>query len=231
MSSFCVLGDSVAKGIVLDKVTEKYITTKNSCVELFKDMTGNPVKNLSHFGSTIVRATKLFYRHEKDMNPADQVVLEFGSNDCDFLWAEIAENPDEIHLPNVPLDLFVSKYTALIDLMREKGLSPILTNLSPIHGQKFFQWVSRGLDKEAILHWLKDIEHIYRWQERYSLAVHEIAIVKNVPLINIRKKFLEPHALSEYLCEDGMHPNEKGHQLIAEALCNSYNHPEILLGR
>lgn len=231
MSSFCVLGDSVAKGIILDKVSEKYITTKNSCVELFKDMTGTPVKNLSHFGSTIVHATKLFYRHEKDMDPSDPVVLEFGSNDCDFQWAEIAEAPDAIHFPNVPLDQFVSKYSELIDLMREKGLSPILTNLSPIHAQKFFKWVSRGLDKDAILHWLKDIEHIYRWQERYSLAVHEIAIAKSVPLINIRKNFLEPHPLSDYLCEDGMHPNEKGHQLIAEALCNSYNNQEILLGR
>lgn len=229
MSSFCVLGDSVAKGIVLDKVTEKYITSKNSCVELFKDMTGSPVKNLSHFGSTIVRATKLFYRHEKDLNPLDQVVLEFGSNDCDFQWAEIAENPDKVHLPNVPLDLFASKYSSLIDLMRDKGLSPIITNLSPIQAQKFFQWISRGLDKDAILHWLKDIEHIYRWQERYSIAVHEIAILKRVPFINIRKQFLEPHDLSEYLCEDGMHPNEKGHQLIANALCHSYNHPELML--
>jgi acyl-CoA thioesterase-1 len=229
MSSFCVLGDSVAKGIVLDKVTEKYITTKNSAVELFKDMTGSPVKNLSHFGSTIVRATKLFYRHEKEMKPSDQVILEFGSNDCDFQWAEIAEHPDEIHLPNVPLAQFTSKYCALIDIMREKGLNPILTNLSPIHAEKFFQWVSRGLDKDAILHWLKDIQQIYRWQERYSIAVHEIAIIKRVPLINIRKSFLEPHDLDSYLCEDGMHPNEKGHQLIAEALCNSYNNPEIMM--
>lgn len=229
MSSFCVLGDSVAKGIILDKVTEKYITTKNSCVELFKDMTGNPVKNLSHFGSTIIRATKLFYRHEKEMKPSDQVVLEFGSNDCDFNWAEIAENPDKPHFPNVPLELFTSKYCALIDLMREKGLSPILTNLSPIHAQKFFDWVSRGLDREALMHWLRDIEHIYRWQERYSLAVHDIAILKKVPLINIRKKFLEPHILCDYLCEDGMHPNEKGHQLMAEALYNSYNNPEITM--
>ena len=231
MSSFLVLGDSVAKGIVIDAVTKKYITSKNGCVELFKDMTGSTVKNLSNFGSTIVRATKMFYRHEKEMQTEDQIVLEFGSNDCDYQWAEIAENPDKIHLPNVPLDLFVSKYSALIDLLREKGLNPILTNLSPIHAQKFFQWVSRGLDKEAILHWLKDIEQIYRWQERYSMAVHEIAITKKVPLINIRKNFLEHHNLSEYLCEDGMHPNEKGHQLMAGALCDIYNNPKILLSR
>ena len=231
MSSFLVLGDSVAKGIVIDAVTKKYITSKNGCVELFKDMTGSTVKNLSNFGSTIVRATKMFYRHEREMQTEDQIVLEFGSNDCDYQWAEIAENPDKIHLPNVPLDLFVSKYSALIDLLREKGLNPILTNLSPIHAQKFFQWVTRGLDKEAILYWLKDIEHIYRWQERYSIAVHEIAIMKRVPLINIRKNFLEYHDLSEYLCEDGMHPNEKGHQLMAGALCDIYNNPKILLSR
>ena len=222
MSSFCVLGDSVAKGIVLDKVTEKYITTKNSCVELFKDMTGNPVKNLSHFGSTIIRATKLFYRHEKDISPCDQVVLEFGGNDCDFQWAEIAENPEGVHFPNVPLDIFVSKYCALIDLMKGKGLSPILTNLSPIHAQKFFKWASRGLDRDAIMGWLGDIEHIYRWQERYSLAAHEIARLKEIPLLDIRKKFLEVHTMSDYICEDGIHPNEKGHQLIADALCNRY---------
>ena len=222
MNSFCVFGDSVAKGVVFDVVSKKYRTTKDSCVELFKLITGSSVRNLSHFGSTIIRAKNLVERYADEFGQYDEIVLEFGGNDCDHNWAEIAANPYGLHFPNVPLEEFKKKYCEVLDSIRARGGTPVMTTLAPIQARRFFDWVSKGLDRDAILIWLKDIEYIYRWQELYNLAVRDIAAKKNVTLIDIRREFLLKHDLGDYLCLDGIHPNEEGHKLIANALCRSF---------
>ena len=39
-----------------------------------------------------------------------------------------------------------------------------------------------------------------------------------IPIIDITSKFLEIKNYSNLLCDDGIHPNEKGHKIIAEAI-------------
>ena len=69
-----------------------------------------------------------------------------------------------------------------------------------------------------ILRWLGDVEHIYRWHEMYNLAVCRVAMEERVPLLDISSRFLAADSYQELLCEDGIHPNEKGHQVILESL-------------
>ena len=45
-----------------------------------------------------------------------------------------------------------------------------------------------------------------------------MAINKDIPIIDITPKFLEIKNYSNLLCDDGIHPNEKGHKIIAEAI-------------
>ena len=52
----------------------------------------------------------------------------------------------------------------------------------------------------------------------YSLAVEDLAKREQVPLIDIRSDFLRDQCFSDYLCEDGIHPNERGHLLISKAI-------------
>ena len=39
-----------------------------------------------------------------------------------------------------------------------------------------------------------------------------------VPVIDISSVFLEQRHLDDFYCQDGMHPNEAGHALIAETI-------------
>lgn len=39
-----------------------------------------------------------------------------------------------------------------------------------------------------------------------------------IPIIDITSKFLEIKNYSNLLCDDGIHSNEKGHKIIAEAI-------------
>ena len=52
----------------------------------------------------------------------------------------------------------------------------------------------------------------------YSNLVCEIASASNIKMIDIRSAFLKLRNYSDYLCEDGIHPNEEGHRLIEEAI-------------
>ena len=56
------------------------------------------------------------------------------------------------------------------------------------------------------------------WHERYNIEVFKLAINKDIPIIDITSKFLGIKNYSNLLCDDGMHPNEKGRKIIAEAI-------------
>lgn len=220
MEQFCVFGDSVAKGVVYDTIKDKYVLAKECCVNLFQRATGFIVRNYSRFGSTILKGSEMVGKHVDELPEYDRVVLEFGSNDSDYHWDEIAADPDALHLPNVELHVFREEYGKVIDNIRENNGTPVMTTIAPIHAPRFFNWISRGLDADNILYWLGgDESFTYRWQEMYNLAICKLAVEKDVPLIDIRGEFLKRKNYEDFLCEDGMHPNDLGHQLISEALC------------
>ena len=63
-----------------------------------------------------------------------------------------------------------------------------------------------------------DKQFLTNWHERYNIEVFKLAINNKIPIIDITSKFLEIKNYSELLCEDGIHPNENGHLLIANAI-------------
>ena len=61
-------------------------------------------------------------------------------------------------------------------------------------------------------------QFLTNWHERYNIEVFKLAINKDIPIIDITSKFLKIKNCSNLLCDDGIHPNEKGHKIIAEAI-------------
>jgi len=55
---------------------------------------------------------------------------------------------------------------------------------------------------------------IYRFHESYSLAVTGLAHRLNCPYAPVREAFLREWNQPDYICEDGIHPNERGHRLM-----------------
>ena len=62
------------------------------------------------------------------------------------------------------------------------------------------------------------MQHIYRWQERYALAVAEIGSKLNCTILNLRDAFLVARDFKSLLCLDGIHPTPEGHKLIWDAV-------------
>lgn len=216
--SVYIFGDSVMKGVIQNKDSGKYVFDP-MMNKLLNDSLGRNVINCSYFGSTIEKGIqRIKYTVEGNVE-ADLAIIEYGGNDCDFHWKEIACAPENDHEPNTPINIFKEKYISVINYLKEKGITPIAMTLPPIDSKKYFEhFTSAGLSKDNILKWLGDIEMISRFQELYSMAVVEAAIKTGTFLADVRSFFLDKHNFKALLCNDGIHPNEEGHKLIATAL-------------
>lgn len=145
--------------------------------------------------------------------------MEFGGNDCDYNWKEISISPNDEHKPNSDIKSFTKIYTELINKIKQMNKIPVLLSLPPIDCNAYFKKISEGLNADNILKWLNgNKQFISNWHERYNLEVFKLAINNNIPIIDITSKFLEKKKYENYLCEDGIHPNEDGHKIIANAI-------------
>jgi len=215
-----IWGDSILKGVILDEQDGRYKVMKNSSISSFAKITDYSIKNNAYFGMTSTKALNRIKASIENQPPKkdDIVIIEFGGNDCDYNWREIANAPDSIHQPKTTISNFKNSLQNMIDIFKKKGVTPILMNLPPLEPERYFNWVSKGLNKENLLRFLGDVAKIYRWQEVYSNATEWIARQNNCSLLNVRESFLISNNYSSQFCVDGIHPNEKGHEKILESL-------------
>ncbi len=219
--NLCVFGDSIGKGMILKPESGRYEALNIDLNELLGKSNIN-LKNYSMMGCTITKGLSLIKRHASELCNYENIFLEFGGNDCDYLWNELAENPDLDHHPQTPPEQFEKLYAEAIEEIRKNGGRPIMLSLPPLEPMRFFKWISKKLNKENIMKWMGSVDTIYRWQELYNLKVVILANKLSVPLIDIRSAFLLNHQYRDLLCEDGMHPNKAGHELIYKTIAQKY---------
>jgi lysophospholipase L1-like esterase len=215
-----VFGDSILKGIQLDFENKRYRVENNIDVGSIERKHSLVINNYSMFGCTIKKGISMLQKRLTHEQNYDIVVVEYGGNDCDFLWKEIAERPDEEHNPNTPTEMFVNIYRQIIETLKAKHIMPVLTTLPPIDPQRFFDWFCAGLNKDNIMRWLGSVNAIYRSQETYSHLVEKIALETKTRLVDIRSEFLKHRRIEDLLCEDGTHPNTKGQEIITNCFLN-----------
>lgn len=219
-----VFGDSIGKGIVLPPNSTRYRTFKLEVHKLVgmheQDLN---IDNYCMMGSTITKGLSILERHTSKIKQYKNVFLEFGGNDCDYNWSAISEQPTLDHHCNTPIDQFLVQYEKMIQLIRASGGNPIMLTLPPLSADRYFNWISRKLNKDHILRWLGgDVNLIYRWQELYNAQVSMLASRLSVPLIDIRSAFLIQPKYDQFICEDGIHPNERGYELIYKTITSQY---------
>ncbi len=219
MTKVCAFGDSVLRGVVFEN--EKYKISPNSFSNICSNVLGVSIENKAKFGSIAQTVKKSMDRNMPNLENEkfDYVVFEFGGNDCDFNWKEVSENPDIEHLPNSSIEEFRSTYIELINRIKAMNMKPVLMSLPPIDSIKYFNKISENLNADNILKWMNgNKQFITNWHERYNIEVFKIALENDIPVIDITSKFLEIKNYGKYLCDDGIHPNENGHELIVKEI-------------
>lgn len=219
MTDISVFGDSVMQGVIREN--NAYKISKNRFSNICEEVLGVTIENKAKFGSTISVGEQIIEKNLDLISNTNSkyVVLEFGGNDSDYNWAEISDDPDKEYNPKSTIDSFVRIYTKLINEIKKLGKIPTLLSLPPIDAQKYFARITQKLNAANILKWMKgNIQFLTNWHERYNIEVFKLALSNAVPIVDITSKFLENKNYSELLCDDGIHPNEAGHRVIAEAI-------------
>lgn len=217
MFSAClsVWGDSIAKGVVFDEARGRYAVCRDSCLQLIKREGGVAVENHAVMGQT--SQDGLARMQPEALKPGEITVIEYGGNDCDLDWRAVAEHPDVLQYGKVPVEQFSRNLEEMVDRVRAADAEPVLVTPPPLVAHRYFDWVSRGLNADNILKYLGDVEAIFRWQENYANHVAALAERLSVKLVDIRSRMLAGDT-EELVCVDGIHPNERGHRVIYEAV-------------
>lgn len=225
-----VLGDSILRGVVFDEISGKYKIIKKCAVELFSLDNKVETKNYSKFGCTSKKALELL-PNALSKCPSQAMLVELGGNDCDYNWSEVLKNPNSKHLPLVPFEEFKKNLSEIIEKIIASGKTPFVMSLPPIDADRYFNWITKGSKEQAekLIKFLGDKSIIYRHQELYSRAIESVARQYNLFIVNVREVFLQIHKYSDYLCLDGIHPNEKGQAIIKQIFDSTYK--KVVLGQ
>lgn len=205
------------KAVLVDE-NYKYHQISSQLLDQLQQETGVTATNRAHFGYTAARGQSVLQRDLDKGLDCQIALLEFGGNDCDHNWLEVAQSPEEEHLPNTPLPKFIDTLKEMALSLRSRGIQPMLMTLPPLDAEKYLGFIGRrGADTKAVLSWLGDVQMIYRWQEMYSGAVALLAARLDLPLLDVRSRFLSRRDYTSLIARDGIHLTQAGYELIYDS--------------
>ena len=216
MLTIALFGDSIGRGVTYDEQRGRYVYLKEGFDRLLEQGGLARILNYSKFGA--IAEDGLAALETEPTDEADAIAIQYGGNDCTPDWQAIAQDPLPMHKPRTELSEFEFHLTRFVNKVRQFGKIPLLVTPPPLVAERFVPWVSRGLDADAILRYIGDVHHVYRWQEQYALAVHKVARLTQCKMFDVRAFFLQERHLGSLYCIDGMHPNQLGHKIIQEAV-------------
>lgn len=217
------LGDSLTKGVVFTD-DDRYSVSSDCFISILERTWKIKVDNYAKFGCTVDFGDTVIDRHSDVIADSDITLVEYGGNDCDFNWKDIAESPEDLHSPRTILENFRNKFRRLVDRISELGSKPVIITLPPIDSVMYFDFICRFMNERQrsnIMKWLNgDVEAITRWHESYNRSLFEMSAARGISLIDVTTPF-GMQDIRKFLCKDGIHPNADGHRLIAETILNS----------
>ena len=215
-SDIHIWGDSLARGIVYCEERGRYAISSERCASKLGEALHCKVENHSNMGATVLDGLRCLERFTPI--PGSLCAVEYGGNDCDLDWPNVAAHPEEAVCAKVSLEDYQAGLIQFVQTIRQGEMYPLLVTPLPLHAQRYYQWVTRGLDASAVLEALGDVNHIYRWQERYTIVMRNVARKLNCELLDLRDVFLARRDYETLMCVDGIHPNDRGHQVLTEAV-------------
>jgi acyl-CoA thioesterase I len=174
------------------------------CAKLVKDYVSIPVSLKARNWNTSKDALARLEQDVLKQTSFSHVVILFGNNDC---WLE---GPDK---PKIPLVDFIENMQIIIEKILSNGQTPILSTLQLIDIERFVLQFPEllGYEKKSRL-------DIAQFQEIYNQEILKISEAKRILLVDIRTPLKIASQNKDLIALDGIHPNDYGHQIIAEEI-------------
>lgn len=217
-----VFGDSIAKGIVFRD--NRYQVAQDNVIALLERHYNVSIENTAQFGQTLRRINdrQLVQRYLRRIDETENNLAVFciGGNDCSFDWNSVQHTPSEAHTSATTPAEFFELLKENVSLLQSRGVHVMILNLPPLDSEEYFRkYIAEKYDPERVMSFLKeDVANIYRHQEFFSLMLTKFALTNGCSLADIRSRFLWKNDMRELLCEDGIHLNERGQRVMAEAI-------------
>lgn len=141
------------------------------------------------------------------------VIIQFGINDA---AVDVWKNPPAT-APRVSQNDYAANLSFFVTELKKRGAQPILMTPNPL------RWTDKLRSMYGKPPYLPDDADGFNvLLKSYAAAVREVARQTGVPLIDVYAAFyahgLELNRSVDDLLLDGMHPNAKGHRLVADLL-------------
>lgn len=215
MKTLYVFGDSVGRGVTVDKATGRYTLYRENVTGRLRKA-GVTVRDCTKIGATVRDGEELFAA--EDPQAGGVCVIGYGGNDSAPDWDAAAKDPDRPYSPCVPLEEYKEKLLGLIRRAKDRGTDVLLAIPVPVCAQKYFRGISRARDAGAILRFLGDVERIARSQQMYALASYDAARITGTDVLDMRTPFLLRRNMEDLFCEDGIHPTREGYDMLSDAV-------------
>ena len=145
----------------------------------------------------------------------DYVIVQFGINDS---WIDASLGRTS---PRLTLDQYADNLRRIIQTLHSDGARVILMTPNPMRWSELY---GSELRDPALGFDFEDPRGINRLLDVYTGRAREIAREEGVPLVDVAERFeaygrVPGQSVDDLLIEnDGIHPNDAGHALIAEWL-------------
>ncbi len=222
-------GDSVTRGIT--RVKGRLRIIKDNYPDLLRERLAPrevEVVNQGVFNDDSEQLKRRLAADVLSLNP-DYVIIQIGGNDCNFHWQEIADRPNQVHAPIVPLGDYADNVRKIVADIATAGSTPILSTLLPLDPARYYQFLTT-IYGTAISHWIAVCGGIEHWHGMYNRILKQLADSLHCALIDVRRAFKQAGELSALLSDDGIHPTAEGYRVFSDAVhegllvfVNSYN--------
>ena len=115
-----IYGDSLMKGVLVDE-NFKYKPVAGKLLQELTAITGVETVNRAHFGYTVDKGQAILKKDLQKGLDCEIAVIEFGGNDCDFDWSEVAQAPESVHHPHTPIGQFLDAVTQMAKSLKDAG--------------------------------------------------------------------------------------------------------------
>lgn len=191
-------GDSITNGAgVAEAETFRDITRR----ELAKKLgTAVEVVNAGVNGDVVTLAIKRLEKDVLDRKP-DITTIMFGGNEAGFYRPETNGFADT---PRVGREEFKATLGTIVDRLQAARITVVLMTCPPMT-ERYWGMHLAPYQKHGINFLVKD----------YAQAVRELAAEKGVELIDVYGAFQQDRGRLDYF-RDGLHPDARGHRVIAD---------------
>lgn len=222
-----LFGDSLLKGVVLDQ-NNKY-TFADVNWEYIQNQLCVDIQNKARFGCDVTKGQKIVNDVLKIDDSFDVAVVEYGGNDSDYIWSQVAEHPLQKHNPKTLLPEFEAKLDSIVQQLKNNGKKVVMMSLPPLEPNRYLKWISQNDEQKqnSILKFLGDVDIIYRRQEMYSNTVTKVAYKNGCDFVDVRQKFLQSDNFPDLMCLDGIHANERGQKVMIDAFVDYFKNTQL----